>query len=92
MNVRRAVPLCSLLLLAVVAAPSRSGDPEERKAFIDSAVKLAVKMDAIKPRPDEVRWLQIPWMLDLTAAVKASRDENRPLLIWASGDEPLERC
>jgi hypothetical protein len=92
MNARRAVPVGSLLWLSVLVAPSRSGDPEERKAFIDSAVKLAVKMDAIKPQPNEVRWLQIPWVLDLDAAAKASRDENRPLLIWASGDEPLERC
>ena len=92
MKPHHAVPLASLLLVAGLAGPSRSGDPEERKAFIDSAVKLAVKMDAIKPRPDEVRWLQIPWTLDLDAAVKASRDENRPLLIWASGDDPLERC
>jgi hypothetical protein len=92
MKPRFAVPLGSLLFLAVLAGPSRSGDPEERKAFIDSAVALAAKMDATKPRPDEVRWLQIPWMLDLTEAAKASKAEDRPLLIWVSGDEPLERC
>jgi len=92
MKPRYAVPLCSLLAVAALAGPSRSGDPEERKAFIDSAIALAVKMDAIKPHPEEVRWLQIPWTQDLTAAAKASKAEKRPLLIWASGDEPLERC
>jgi hypothetical protein len=89
---RYAVSLCSLFILAFLAGPSRSGDPEERKAFIDSAVALGNKMDVIKPHVTEVRWLQIPWISDLVAAAKASKAENRPLLIWASGDEPLERC
>jgi hypothetical protein len=55
-------------------------------------VALGMRMDAIKPHVDEVRWLQIPWVLDLAEAAKASKAENRPLLIWASGDDPLERC
>jgi hypothetical protein len=80
------------LLLAFLAVPSWSGDPEERKAFVDSAVELGLKMNAIKPRPEELRWQQIPWMQDLTEAAKLSKAENRPLLVWASGDEPLERC
>ena len=92
MKPRHAVPLVSLLSLAVLAGPSRSGDPEERKAFIDDATVLGFKMEAIKPRADEVRWLQIPWVLDLAAAAKTARAENRPLLIWVSGDDPLERC
>jgi hypothetical protein len=92
MKPRHAVPLGSLLFVAVLAGPSRSGDPEERKAFIDSATVLGFKMEAIKPQADEVRWLQIPWVLDLAAAAKASKAEHRPMLIWASGDEPLERC
>ncbi len=92
MKPHHAVYLGSLLLLTVLAGPSRSGGPDERKAFIDSATALGIKMEAIKPRADEVRWLQIPWMLDLNEAVKVSKAENRPLLIWVSGDEPLERC
>ena len=57
--------------------------------FIDGALRA---FGPVKPRPDEVRWLQIPWVQDLSAAAKLSKAENRPLLIWASGDEPLERC
>jgi hypothetical protein len=91
MTPRHAAPLYCLFL-ALGNSLSLAGDLEERKAFIDSAVALGTRMDGIKPQADEVRWLQIPWVLDLTEAAKASKAENRPLLIWASGDEPLERC
>jgi hypothetical protein len=48
--------------------------------------------EAIKPAESETRWRQIPWMQDLAAAVEQAKKEKRPVLIWVSGDEPLERC
>lgn len=42
------------------------------------------------PRP--TKWLDIPWLLDLNEAVRAATAEHRPVLIWVSGDDPLERC
>lgn len=42
--------------------------------------------------PRQAKWLAIPWLTDLPKAMKAGGDENRPLLIWVSGDDPLERC
>jgi hypothetical protein len=42
--------------------------------------------------PGELAYRQIPWLVDLDEAVRAARDENRPLLIWTSGDDPLDRC
>jgi hypothetical protein len=47
---------------------------------------------AIKPVDSEMRWKEVPWMQDLDAAVKQAKKEKRPLFIWVSGDEPLERC
>ena len=46
----------------------------------------------IRPKASEVKWQQIPWQTDLVAAIAAAREERRPILVWASGDEPLERC
>jgi hypothetical protein len=46
----------------------------------------------LKPTAQELRYRQIPWMMDLDAAVKQAKKENRPLFIWATDDEPLERC
>jgi hypothetical protein len=42
------------------------------------------------PRP--VKYQQIPWLLDLDEAIRQAKKENRPVLIWTSGDDPLERC
>jgi hypothetical protein len=47
---------------------------------------------AVKPTDSELRWQQIPWMQDLAAATKQAKKEKRPLFLWVSGDEPLDRC
>ena len=44
------------------------------------------------PRPDELRWQQIPWLVDLQEGMRLAREENRPLLLFVSGDDPLEKC
>ena len=44
------------------------------------------------PLPGELRWQQIPWLLDLEEGMRRARAENRPLLLFVSGDEPLGRC
>jgi hypothetical protein len=42
--------------------------------------------------PRSVKWLQIPWLLDLNEGIRLAKEERRPVLIWVSGDDPLERC
>jgi hypothetical protein len=43
--------------------------------------------------PQSTKWRDaIPWLLDLPAGIQQARVENRPVLIWVSGDDPLERC
>jgi hypothetical protein len=42
------------------------------------------------PRP--AKWLAVPWLTDLNEGLRAARAEKRPVLIWVSGDDPLERC
>jgi len=45
----------------------------------------------IKPRPDELKWRKIPWVLDLAEGQRLARAENRPIFLWAIADAPLER-
>ena len=45
-----------------------------------------------KPHPGEFQWQQIPWLLDLEEGIRLAKKEKRPLLLFVSGDEPLERC
>jgi hypothetical protein len=43
--------------------------------------------------PRATKWRDaIPWLLDLEEGIRLARQERRPLLIWTSGDDPLERC
>jgi len=43
-------------------------------------------------RAGELKWQQIPWLTDLPEAIRQARVENRPILLWVAGDDPLERC
>ena len=54
----------------------------------------AARMYAIvkKVRPGELRWQEIPWLVDLQDGLRLAKEENRPLLLWVSGDDPLEKC
>jgi hypothetical protein len=45
-----------------------------------------------EPLPGELKWQEIPWMLDLKEAIRVAKAEKRPLLLWVSGDDPLEKC
>jgi hypothetical protein len=48
---------------------------------------------AIKPRPGEVKWRQIPWLVNLNKGIQVAKEEKRPLLIWTGQQShPLERC
>ena len=42
--------------------------------------------------PRALKYQEIPWLLDLQEGIRQAKKEKRPLLIWTSGDDPLERC
>ena len=47
---------------------------------------------AIRPTPEELRWQQIPWVTDLAEGQRMATAEGRPIFLWVTGDDPLERC
>lgn len=47
---------------------------------------------AVKPRPEELKWQQIPWLLDHAEALRLAQQERRPLCVWVSAGDPLDRC
>lgn len=53
---------------------------------------LAARAAAVKPTPQELTWERIPWTLDLMEAQRVAHAEKRPIFLWATGDDPLERC
>jgi len=61
------------------AIPPLPADPEEFARF----------HAAIKPRPEERRWAQIPWEVDLWAARRQALELEKPILLWAMNGHPL---
>jgi hypothetical protein len=75
------------LLAAILLPGAARGGDVDRLAPID-----VLYYRSVKPTEAETRWQQIPWMQDLAAAVKVAKKEKRPLFLWSSGDQPLDRC
>lgn len=57
-----------------------------------SAEELARRAAVIKPAEHELRWQQIPWLTDLAEGERLAQAEQRPIFLWVTGDDPLERC
>jgi len=77
----------SASLLLSCAVPGWAQAPA-RPTLEDLTKKAAI----IKPRPDELKWQHIPWLTDVAEAVRLAKQEQRPIFLWATTDEPLERC
>jgi hypothetical protein len=43
----------------------------------------------LRPRPEEEKWLQIPWMTDLWEARKKAAAEGKPILLWEMDGSPM---
>ena len=54
--------------------------------------ELTRRAEVIKPSAGELKWQRIPWLTDLAAGQRVARAERRPIFLWVTGDDPLERC
>ncbi len=75
------------LLAAAVSLPTAAGAQTP-----PTLAELRQRAAVVKPIAAELKWQRIPWMTDLAAAHRAAQQERRPLLLWVTGDDPLERC
>jgi hypothetical protein len=87
--------LLSLGLVLFFAAPAspdvRPLSTNEDVARLPAAAARLYGETTLFPQP--TKWRDaIPWLLDLDAGIRLAGAEKRPLLIWTSGDDPLERC
>jgi hypothetical protein len=47
----------------------------------------------IKPGPGELRFHEIPWLLDVTQARKKAAELGKPILVWSgAGGAPIGIC
>lgn len=75
-------------------SPAAEAKPIVFKADVDRLPKDAGLIYAYvkKPISGELKWQQIPWTVDLHEGIRLAQTEKRPLLMFVSGDDPLEKC
>ncbi len=83
---RFAVVFCFAVCLANPGSPAFA---QTRGVNPRSVIR---SFDTIKPADSEFRWKKIPWMTDLEKAMATAAKEKRPLFLWGSDDNPLDRC
>ncbi len=86
--------LASLIVATTGAIAAPAARRADRNPGADSLPPDAARMYGFvrTPHPGELKWQQIPWLTDLREAVRQARAERRPLLLFVSGDDPLEKC
>jgi len=82
--------------LAAAQSPGVARRPTATAQGPDTArlsPKAAVIYRYVKMRkPEDFKWERVPWLTDIPEAIRQAAVENRPLLLWITADEPLERC
>jgi hypothetical protein len=61
-----------------------------------AADQLDKLQQMIKPQPDELLWMKVPWVTSITLARHQAAAENKPILIFAVAgagfSDPLGIC
>lgn len=88
-NLLAAAWLCAIGVLPMAAESPEISDPAWQA--------LERRAAALRPAADEVKWQQLPWIVDANEAIQIAKSEKRPIFFWAAGGRgrdglPLERC
>jgi len=43
----------------------------------------------VRPKPEESKWLEIPWQTDLWEGRRLAMAEEKPIFLWAMNGNPL---
>src|SRR6185503_5558631 len=81
---RFGIGLFLLLFVSVAQAPAQSIKrpvSAQTKARASSGT-LAAKIASVLPTPQEERWLQVPWRMDLVQARAEAQRSGKPLFLW----------
>lgn len=78
----RTVFIAMLLILSPGALEHALGDNPKVQSL--DALKTL-----IKPRAEETKWEEIPWMVDLWDARRKAAEAGKPLMLWEMDGNPM---
>jgi hypothetical protein len=74
--------LVAASVVAAMVAPARGAEPIDASQF-ERLHSL------IKPKAEEEKWAQIPWLASLWEARELAAREGKPILLWEMDGHPL---
>ena len=75
--------ICVLLVSAVAAG---------QETFEPDSAGLRKKAGAIRPTADELRFKEIPWVIDVFEGFRLAKEEKRPVFLYMITGDPLDDC
>jgi hypothetical protein len=81
--------LRNTLLTALVFLPSSAPGADLDPRLKPTPENFSKFQAFLRPRPEEEKWLQIPWMTDLWEARKKAAAEGKPILLWEMDGSPM---
>jgi hypothetical protein len=87
--------LAAILVAGILSLPVRADirpvSAKEDVARLPAGAAQLYADTTLFPQP--TKWRDtLPWLIDLPEGIRVAKAEKRPILIWVSGDDPLERC
>lgn len=43
----------------------------------------------VRPKPEELRWQEIPWQTDIWEACRLAAEQGKPVFLWTMNGNPL---
>ena len=83
----RAVCYAAFAAVAWIAGHAPAAAPDAR--LKPTPGNFAKYRAFLRPRPEEEKWLQIPWLTDLWEARKKAAAEGKPILLWEMDGSPM---
>src|SRR3954447_21972083 len=76
-----------------IAKPTPAGEKASREPAAIPSNQFAKLHALIKLQPGELRFHEIPWLIDVWEARKRAAAEGKPLLVWSgAGGAPIGVC
>lgn len=84
----RVPAVATLSCLAVLPTLALPTPTKEAKTPAHRALTLDERVAAILPKPEEERWLQVPWQTNLMQARVDAQRVGKPIFLWIMVGNP----